>query len=416
MSGRPRGPAAIAAELSRLAVRDFLYEAVVSVSLILACGAALGPLLFLFGLKFGTIDTLFTRLVEDPRNREILPRWSALFSDEWLTRVRARPDVAFLVPQTRYTAAQVRLRNPRQPDRTSTDVELVPSGAGDPLLDELPPPAGYASVVLSAGAARKLGVGTGDAVEAMVARGGETTPVRRALRVIGVLGEARFTGDAALASVDLLLAVENYRDDVAVPELGWAGSRPAESNAGRRYPGFRLFARSVNDVPPLRDYLETSIEGERIDLITHAVEIERLQRLERTLDFVFWVVASAFGAGYLLLTGALLWLGVGRKKRELGILQLLGVPRWGGVLFPLIESWISGALGVAVAVAFFGAASAVINAHFADQLRPSERICTLQFAHLVVAFAATLASSLAAASFAMVRASRVDVSAALRES
>ena len=71
----------------------------------MSVAAVLSPLLLIFGLKYGTIDTLRMRLVQDPRNREVRPMASQAFSHDWFAHLRQRPDVAFMVPMTRQIAA-----------------------------------------------------------------------------------------------------------------------------------------------------------------------------------------------------------------------------------------------------------------------------------------------------------------------
>ncbi len=144
-------------EILRLAYRDFAHERRISLCFVLALMAVLAPLLVLFGLKFGLVDTLARRLVESPANREVLAVGSRQFDEDWFARVAARDDVAFLVPNTRRIAASLsRLMNPA----TGGDVralQMIPTGPGDPLLgDSAAVPEGVAELVLSASAAAKL--------------------------------------------------------------------------------------------------------------------------------------------------------------------------------------------------------------------------------------------------------------------
>ena len=66
----------------RLSGTDLQHEWLLTGCLIMAVAAVLSPLLLIFGLKYGTIDTLRTRLVQDPRNREIRPMASQAFSHD----------------------------------------------------------------------------------------------------------------------------------------------------------------------------------------------------------------------------------------------------------------------------------------------------------------------------------------------
>ena len=77
----------------RLATKDYLHEWQVSICFVLALAAVLGPMLVLFGLKFGIIGGMIDELIEDPTNREIRPVSSARFDDNWINQMRARKDV-----------------------------------------------------------------------------------------------------------------------------------------------------------------------------------------------------------------------------------------------------------------------------------------------------------------------------------
>ncbi len=232
-----------------LATRDYLHEWQMSVCFVLGLAAVLGPMMVLFGLKFGIVGAMMAGLIEDPGNREIRPVGSGRYDDTWLNSVRARLDVAFLVPRTRSIAATIELSS-GQSSRI-VPVELIASGEGDPLLvpDE-PLPAGLDRVVLSRSAADKLGVRAGDALDGSLARRyrGMQERVHLALTVAAVAPQRAFSRDAAFVSVKLLEALEDFRDGRAVPDLGWSGSA---ANTGRTYTGFRLYARSIDDVAAL---------------------------------------------------------------------------------------------------------------------------------------------------------------------
>ena len=91
----------------RLAAADLTHEWILSSCLVLAVAAVLAPLIILFGLKHGTVETLRERLLQDPRNREIRPMVSASFSKPWIEELGRRADVAFVVPATRQISSNV---------------------------------------------------------------------------------------------------------------------------------------------------------------------------------------------------------------------------------------------------------------------------------------------------------------------
>ncbi|MCF8002679.1 MAG: lipoprotein ABC transporter permease, partial [Chromatiaceae bacterium] len=123
-------------EILRLAYRDFVHERRISLCFVLALMAVLAPLLVLFGLKFGLVDTLAQRLIESPANREILAVGSRNFDEAWFETIRARPDVGFLIPNTRRIAASLsKLLNPES-GQDLRALQMIPTGAGDPLLGD----------------------------------------------------------------------------------------------------------------------------------------------------------------------------------------------------------------------------------------------------------------------------------------
>ncbi|MGH8507988.1 MAG: ABC transporter permease, partial [Gammaproteobacteria bacterium] len=101
--------------IASLAYRDYSHEWHMSACFILGLAAVLAPLMVLFGVKFGIITNMMTSLSEDPGKREIRPLGSSRYTPEWFASVRARPEVAFVVPRTRTLAATVELRSRSAP-------------------------------------------------------------------------------------------------------------------------------------------------------------------------------------------------------------------------------------------------------------------------------------------------------------
>ena len=211
----------------RLAVKDLVHDWLLSTCLVLAVASIIAPLLILFGLKAGTIQTMRGRLVEDPKNREIRPLSAHSFSRDWFERIREQhPEISFVIPMTRQISTAVMARGPAG-DRTS--LSLLATGDNDPLLLEngsgIPDREGC---VLTAPAARELKAGTGDTIEVTVTRiiHSRRQKASLALTVSGVLA-ARASGlKGIFVRLPVLEAVEDYRDGRAVPAYGWQGTLP----------------------------------------------------------------------------------------------------------------------------------------------------------------------------------------------
>jgi putative ABC transport system permease protein len=203
----------------RLATADVFHEIALSLCLLLALAAVIAPLLLVFGLKHGTIATLRSRLNDDPSKREIVVRSAFTRPVGWIESLGKRPDVSFVVPKTRPLSNEVLLRA-----KGSVRAAIEPTAKGDPVLtfEGLSAPSEN-EIVLSALAADELGVTVGNPV-ALVAesyRDGKRVEAETSLRVSGILPSR---GRRVLyAPLELLEAVEAFKDGKAVSRLGWQG-------------------------------------------------------------------------------------------------------------------------------------------------------------------------------------------------
>ena len=92
----------------RLAFKDIRHDWLLSVCLVLAIASIIAPLLILFGIKFGTIQTMRGRLIEDPKNREIRPLMTKSFEREWFDSLKSTvPGISFVVPMTRQISTSI---------------------------------------------------------------------------------------------------------------------------------------------------------------------------------------------------------------------------------------------------------------------------------------------------------------------
>jgi putative ABC transport system permease protein len=393
----------------RLATRDYFHEWQMSGCFVLALAAVLGPMLVLFGLKFGIVGAMVDQLIEDPHNREIHPLGSGHFDQAWLDAVRRQPQVAFLVPRTRSIAATMELSN-RETMRI-VSVELIPSGSGDPLIapsaDLL---TGIDRVVLSSSVAEKLSVSVGDTLSGSLARRyhGVQERVHVPLTVAAIAPAQAFPRDGAFVSVRLVEATEDFRDGRAVPEFQWAGDPP---DSVRSYPGFRLYARSIYDVAWLRD----AFAKLGVDVHTQAAQIELVQRMERNLTAIYWAIAVIGLVGFSLSLGASLWANIDRKRKELSVLRLVGFTTGDIVWFPMVQALYTAVLGWALAVGIYEAAAWVINNMMSTQLEAGQQVCRLLPLHYGIALALTTGAAVVASGLAGLRSARVEPSEGLRE-
>lgn len=360
--------------IGSLAVADYRHESRLSLCLIAALAAVLAPLLVLFGLRHGIVSTLSEELRRNPTTLELRPLTHGRYNQAFFSQLKDRPETDFLIPNTRFLAATVALQNTAQPTAPPVDAEMIPTAPGDPLLKGTVINVPVASeAVLSQTAAEKLKVSLGDGISGRLGRVVEDRheSVRFPLRVRAVIPVALYARDAVFVAPEFLLMAEDYREGFAVPAWEAAGRVRAEGE--RLFASFRLYARSIDAVGPLRDWLAAG----GVDTDTRLAEIRLVQRLDRALTILFLVIAGLGAIGFGLSLTISLWGNVERKRYELSVLRLLGLPSTALAAFPVVQASLTGIFGALLAGLFYAAASPVINGLFAEGLTATQVVCRL---------------------------------------
>ena len=388
--------------ITSLAWQDYRNDGWLSACSVLALVAVIAPLLVLFGLKFGLVSSLTERLETDPATREIIPLGGGRFSAAFIEQLGQRSDVAFALPRTRQIAATAQVG--------ALTLEMLPTAVGDPLLPGLPMPRGLGQIVLSHTAAEKLAARPGDWLETSFARqvAGQVQAQHTRLQVLAVLPLEAFARDGLFAGLGLLEAAEDYRDGRAVAALGWAGDAVAVSEQ-RVYPAFRLYARNLTDVEPLRVFFA----GQNLLVSTQANTIAQVQSLSRNLSIVFWVIAGLALAGAFAAIFAATLAAVARKRRELSVLRLLGFSTGALLLFVLLQALYSAGFAAVLSGGLYGLAEAALNKLFVQV--PGEYASHLLARHYGLALAAVFGVSAVAAACGGWRVARIQASEGIRD-
>ncbi|MCU7803779.1 MAG: FtsX-like permease family protein [Candidatus Thiodiazotropha sp. (ex Lucinoma borealis)] len=392
-----------------LAGRDYRNEWQMSVFFIVSLAAVLGPMMILYGLKFGIVGSMLTNLIEDPRNREVRPIGSGRYDSAWVEQLRNREEIDFIVPRTRAIAATIDLKS--ETASRIISVEMIPTGQADPLLKTQTIPQSLQQIVLSNKAAQKLNVKPGDEISGSLSRRfkGRSERVHISLQVIDIAKPASFTRDGAFTDLLLVEAAEDFRDGRAVSALGWSGT--AEGNDKRTYPSFRLYTSSIYDVAPISEALGKL----GIEVSTRVADIDIVRTMDRNLSVVFWLIAIIGLFGFTLSLGASLWANVDRKRKELSVLRLVGFRTGEIVWFPVLQSVFTAIFGWLTASMIYLGVSFTINRLFASQMDSSDSICRLLPNHFLIALILTLGAATIAAILAGYRAARIEPSEGLRD-
>lgn len=390
-----------------LALADARHELRLSLATVIGIAAILAPLIVLAGLKSGIVTAIRDGLTESPRAREVVNIANRNFDDAFFAAMRARPDVAFIVPRTRTLAASGGFAREAASD-SPIRAELLATAPGDPLLAGLPAPEGRAAV-LSDALAQRLGARAGETVRLRIDRtfGGQRQTLALSVAVAAVAPPSAFGREAAFLPLPLLLLAEDFQDGTAGPE---APEADAPVPPGRVHAGFRLYARGLEDVVAI----DRALRAAGIDVATRAEDVAALLALDRNLALLFAAIASLGGAGYLIGLAVGLYANVERKRRDLALLRLMGLSAQGLVVFPAAQAAVFAAAGTALA-----AAVALLLQGFVNTLdlavAEGRAVSAIGAADLALAAAVTLAGALAAAAFAARRAAAIAPGEGMRD-
>lgn len=397
----------------RLALKNYRREWLFSICAVFSLAAFLTPLLALMGVRDGIIGTLTQRLINNPRNLEISPASGGRFDRAFFERLAARPDTAFVIPETRTISASLQLTAPEGP---SLWAGLSPTGPGDPLLAQaVSVQAGGLSelgqIYISESVAEKLALKAGDRLKGQVSRKreGRLEAASLDLTVVGIVPRHMMSLDQVYGFLRLLEMTEDYRNGFAVPELGWPGNE--KPPAPPAYVGFRLYAQDFDGVESLRRHLE----GLGLEVYTRAEDIATVRSLDRSFSVVFVVLALVVGFGAFASASSSALDQVAKMRRSLAVLRLLGFSTGKLALFSMSQAALTGLLAALTADGLFLIVAGVLNSYFAASLGFGERICWLSPAKLLATAGVSFVFMLAASATAGLSLSSIEPAEGMRD-
>ncbi|MGX9964290.1 FtsX-like permease family protein [Roseomonas sp. F4] len=339
----------------RLAIADALHDRLLFACAALTVAAVLLPLLLLLSLKTGLVERMIADLRADPGAVELRLRGNGALSPAWFEAMRARPDVAFVVPRVRTFGSAIQYARADDPLR-ARQADIMASGRGDPLLGATAALVTEGQVVVSRRVAEEARLRPGD--ELLLWRpippraGAAARRVEQRLRVAaiapaGASDQRHVFGTASLAGL-----LEDLGEREGATDI------PAQ----RTFASFRLYARDVADVAGLQRHLES--QGMEVD--SDAGRIAFAFRIDRNLTLLFLVLVGCASLGVAGALAAALWSNVVRKRRSLSLLRLMGMPAARLALFPLVQAGLVVLAGCALAAGATAGGAAIINALFAE--------------------------------------------------
>ncbi|MCK9588549.1 MAG: hypothetical protein M0Q93_04175 [Terrimicrobiaceae bacterium] len=179
----------------------------------------------------------------------------------------------------------------------------------------------------------------------------------------------------------------------------------------RGYSWMRLYARSIDHVESLR----RDLEREGIEVSTEAERIREVAEIDRHLSRIFAALAGVGLVGGMSALVSSLFAGAERKRRDFGIMRMVGLPLGSVALFPVFQGAMISTGSYLVAAGIFGIVSVGINSLFLEQLRPGESFCSLGVDRLLMGGGVTLLLAVASGLLASRRIGKQAPSDSLRE-
>lgn len=211
----------------RLSIAELRHERLFAIGVVLAVCSVLTPILVLWGLKNGIIDSMRQRLITDPRVREIRPIESVDVPSTWVAGLRADPRTAFIVPSVRQISLYGRLRSLSTARWFDVD-EILPSAAGDPLADvaEMNWQGGgkHVPCMISDRLAELMGIQPGQVLKLEVTRAAPNEQQQRALvelRIVAVIPSALSPLNSLYLPLAAIESIEDYKDGNSASLFGW---------------------------------------------------------------------------------------------------------------------------------------------------------------------------------------------------
>lgn len=394
-----------------LGIKDLWDDRYVSLCVVAALVAVITPLLLLLGLKNGVITQLQDELLRNPDIRAIKLVGNHQLSQDWVDQLANKREVGFVVPMTRSLNTEVGLI--KDSTHFIEHMELLPSAKGDPLLmGSVPAPSGLNDIVLIQKVATRLGVNVGDSVKLLSLRHleGKRERGQRRLVVTGIVPNSVFNRSVGLVSLALLVAVEDFKDGFASPDLS-VGTGSTGSMRGRTFAKVRLYANGLNDVSVLDEWFGT----QNLEVISQLPEIESVMAIDRLLSLVFSIVAwTAVLGAVASFTGALLS-NIDRKRKNLAILRLMGLSGGDIVLFILSQALVLAGVAFIMSILVFGVGKVALDQALVSYLPEGAYVCYLGREDFIVACFITLLLATVIASVGGLRALKVEPAESLRD-
>ncbi|WP_319498847.1 hypothetical protein [uncultured Cohaesibacter sp.] len=325
-----------------LAMKSIMRAPRPNIAAMIALISVLVPTMLLWSMKVGFIQSMLDELRNSPASLEIRVKGDYVLTPQKLGEIEALNGVGFVLPTARYLASRAFASHDNGRDRTPAS--LLPTGAGDPLLDKGQMPSEAGEAIISRDLAGKLGLKIGDAFEISTNRKQQREVLRIPLTITGIVSSESVVGQWALIAPSVIQEVEAFIDGFALPDRGKQG-RPLVERPDV-YSGLRLYADRIEHVAGLA----RAMTDLGFSVQSNAARIEAIERLDRILSGIVLAIGLVLFVGLALAVWSGMVAQLERLRHHVALLGLMG----------------HGVLGVAMFFVFIGLFNALGGIVLAD--------------------------------------------------
>lgn len=116
--------------LLKLALKDLMFDRLISACQVAAIASILAPLLLLFSLRYGIINELEDKLLQDPKVLSLTLDTSYRLDVNFFDQLMQQPEVGFVIPEVSALSALIDIRFPNGAQRVS----VMATALGDPVV------------------------------------------------------------------------------------------------------------------------------------------------------------------------------------------------------------------------------------------------------------------------------------------
>lgn len=406
------------AALLRYALADMAHNGAATLAAAALFAVVSAPPLLLYAAKHGVLTAWTDELARDVVNREVViargrqdNRW---LTPEEIRMIAAWPETGFVTPEASYSVrtnewARLDAGAFRPSQSAFATLDMRTSRPGDPVFANAAAPRGLDEAAFSAAAAARMNLAAGDRAVIKVERmtGGRIEREFLEMTVVSVLEEARWPAANVFVAPELAYAIRVFQYGEGARDAFPTAVDPETVS----WPTLRVYAPTIHLAPALRDRLRAFGFAETR---LRADQIERLQRVEASVNGAFSLILGLSAAGFCATLFLVEWMTSARRTADLALLMVVGHTTRDVAIMRVAQASLTIGAGLGVALLAVAAAAPALDG-LARAAAGAPQAGAAPWATLALASVPALLAGAVGATAATLRARRIDLAAVVRK-